>query len=257
MRLVVADEQLTLAQPLADVLRAEGDLSVVAVVASTAALCLELAESPVDLVLIGTADDSTVDGTACPVVIDELARRHPQLRVVVMAACNDPTVVAQAVRAGVAGWVPKEAGLGLLLDTVRGVSRDETWIPASLLTEVLAVLGSHEDRDSRLARLASLTPRERDVLRCLVDGLSRNDIAARLYLSPNTVRTHVQHVLRKLDVHSALSAAAVTRDIAPDLVADLAPELLAGLAPNVGPAARSRPRVLSPGGRMPGSADAS
>jgi hypothetical protein len=47
----------------------------------------------------------------------------------------------------------------------------------------------------------------------MVDGLSRQQIAQRLYLSPNTVRTHVQHVLRKLDVHSSLTAASVARKL--------------------------------------------
>jgi DNA-binding NarL/FixJ family response regulator len=223
IRLVVADEQLTLAAALGSRLALEGDLAVVATVCSTEAMWRELADGAVDLLLLGIRHDSSVvDGTPLPVVLDELAQRHPGLRVVVMASSSDTSVVTRAVHIGIAGWVPKEAGIALLLDTIRGVSRDETWIPANLLTQVLASLGSREDRDSRLARLASLTPRERDVLRGIVDGLSRNDIAARLYLSPNTVRTHVQHVLRKLDVHSALTAAAITRDLVPALPGRLA-----------------------------------
>jgi DNA-binding NarL/FixJ family response regulator len=216
VRLVVVDEQRTLAEALAARLDVEDDLAVEAAVCSVEALSVVLAAGRVDVLLLGTRDDSTVGGTPCPVVLHELARRSPGLRVVVMAACSDAAVVAQALHSGMAGWVPKEAGIGLLLDTVRGVSRDETWIPANLLTQVLEALGSREDRDNPLARLASLTPRERDVLRGIVDGLSRSDIAARLSLSPNTVRTHVQHVLRKLDVHSALTAAAVARGLVAD-----------------------------------------
>jgi DNA-binding NarL/FixJ family response regulator len=222
VRLVVADEQLTLAEAVADRLSAEDDLTVVATVSSTAQLWLELAREPVDLLLLGVQDDASIDGSPCPALLDEVGRRYPRLRIVVMAGCSNAPVVARAMQGGVAGWVPKSAGMGLLLDTVRGVSRDETWIPAGLLTDVLAVLGSRGDRDSRAGQLASLTPRERDVLRCIVDGLSRNETANRLYLSPNTVRTHVQHVLRKLGVHSSLTAAAVARDLVLDL--DQAPE---------------------------------
>ena len=57
--------------------------------------------------------------------------------------------------------------------------------------------------------LAELTPREREVLRCMVDGLKRTEIAERLGLSANTVRTHTQNLLAKLDAHSALEAITV------------------------------------------------
>lgn len=217
VRLVLADEQRTLTEALAARLDAEDDLRVEAAICTVEELALVLDAFPVDVLLLGTRGDSTVAGTPCPVVIHELAQRSPGLRVVVMAAYSDAEVVAEALQSGMAGWVPKEAGLGLLLDTVRGVSRDETWIPADLLTQVLEEMGSREDRDKRLARLATLTPREREVLGGIVDGLSHSDIASRLSLSHNTVRTHVQHVLRKLDVHSALTAAAVVRDLVTDL----------------------------------------
>jgi DNA-binding NarL/FixJ family response regulator len=231
VRLVLADEQRTLTEALAARLDAEDDLHVEAAICAVEELAPVLAACPVDVLLLGTRDDSTVAGTPCPAVIHELAQLSPGLRVVVMAAYSDAEVVAEALQSGMAGWVPKEASLALLLDTVRGVSRDETWIPADLLTQVLEEMGSREDRDKRLARLASLTPRERDVLRGIVDGLNHSDIASRLSLSHNTVRTHVQHVLRKLDVHSALTAAAVVRDLVTDLP---------GLGPGTGPAGPDR-----------------
>ena len=56
-----------------------------------------------------------------------------------------------------------------------------------------------------------LTARELDVLRCLIEGLSRNEIGALLHVSPNTVRTHIQSILHKLNVHSALTAVAFAR----------------------------------------------
>jgi DNA-binding NarL/FixJ family response regulator len=59
------------------------------------------------------------------------------------------------------------------------------------------------------ALVDALTPREREVLNAMADGLTRREIADRLFLSVNTVRTHVQHVLAKLDAHTALEAVAV------------------------------------------------
>src|SRR4051812_38921432 len=120
VRLIVAEEQRTLAQALTWRLDAEADLTVVATVCSFDGAKLALPGGSVDLLLLGTGDDGTVGGTPCPVVLDELAQRHPELRVVVMSSCSDAAMVAQAVHSGVAGWVPKEAGVGLLLDTLRG-----------------------------------------------------------------------------------------------------------------------------------------
>jgi DNA-binding CsgD family transcriptional regulator len=72
---------------------------------------------------------------------------------------------------------------------------------------------TRRDAGAKRTVLNRLTPREQDVLQCLVDGLNRQEIAQHLFLSPNTVRTHVQHLLRKLGVHSSLTAAAIAREL--------------------------------------------
>lgn len=81
----------------------------------------------------------------------------------------------------------------------------------------------HRTESERLVE--SLTPREREVLRCMVAGLGRKAVAERLFLSPHTVRTHMQNVLGKLGVHSTLAAVALARragvgpaDLAGDVV---------------------------------------
>jgi DNA-binding NarL/FixJ family response regulator len=74
------------------------------------------------------------------------------------------------------------------------------------LGDVLSRLVSSDPPDLTARLLGDLTPREREVLQCMVDGLSRAEIAARLALSANTVRTHAQNLLAKLDLHSALEA---------------------------------------------------
>ena len=220
LRVVVVDEQLTFAEAIAARLDAEDDLRVVGTLGSVDQLP-ELSDSGfVDLVLLGLADDPG-QGMAA---IRSLARRDPAIRVVVMAARTEPLQVAEAIEAGISGWVPKSLGVDRLLETMRGVRKDETWIPAHVLTGVLNVLveGNRVSND-RASVLGQLTPREMDVLQCIVDGLSRHEIADRLYLSPNTVRTHVQHVLRKFGVHSTLTAAAVARSLGIQRREDSAP----------------------------------
>ncbi|WP_370466901.1 LuxR C-terminal-related transcriptional regulator [Streptacidiphilus sp. PB12-B1b] len=138
---------------------------------------------------------------------------HPQLRVIVLAAADDdPRRTVRALQAGASGWVAKESSLGRLTAIVRGVLRDETHIPPLLLTGVVRELtAARRDRTESERLVESLTPRERQVLRCMVAGLGRQAVADRLYLSPHTVRTHMQNVLGKLGVHSTLAAVALAR----------------------------------------------
>jgi DNA-binding NarL/FixJ family response regulator len=214
LHVIVVDEQLTFAEAIAARLDVENDLHVVAALDDVDQLWALLETGSVDLVLLGLADDADRDDGRGMAAIRRLAGRDPRIRVVVMAARTESLLVADAIEAQISGWVPKDLGIDTLLDTVRGVRQDETWIPAHVLTGVLSVLvdGNRREND-RASVLSRLTPRESDVLQCIVDGLSRQEIAHRLLLSPNTVRTHVQHVLRKLGVHSTLTAAAVARDL--------------------------------------------
>ncbi|RLU94688.1 DNA-binding response regulator [Streptomyces griseocarneus] len=137
---------------------------------------------------------------------------HPSVRTVVLAERDDPRRAAAALQAGAGGWVAKDCSLSRLLAVIRGVLRDETHLPPALLTGVLRELTAARKHRTESERLVeSLTPREREVLRCMVAGLGRKAVAERLYLSPHTVRTHMQNVLGKLGVHSTLAAVALAR----------------------------------------------
>lgn len=137
---------------------------------------------------------------------------YPDLRVIVLATADDPRRAVRALQAGAGGWVAKESSLGRLMGVVRGVMRDETHLPPSLLTGVIRELtAARRDRTESERLVDTLTPREKQVLRCMVAGLGRQAVADRLYLSPHTVRTHMQNVLGKLGVHSTLAAVALAR----------------------------------------------
>ncbi|GAB2703283.1 response regulator transcription factor [Kitasatospora kifunensis] len=150
------------------------------------------------------ADGITLLGRSC--------HTYPGLRAVVLAAEEDPRRAVRALYAGAAGWVAKESSLTRLLTVLRGVLRGETHLPPTLLTGVVRELTTaRRDRTESERLVESLTPREKQVLRCMVAGLGRQAVAERLYLSPHTVRTHMQNVLGKLGVHSTLAAVALAR----------------------------------------------
>jgi DNA-binding NarL/FixJ family response regulator len=145
-------------------------------------------------------------------LVHRVRSEHPGVCTVVLAERDDPRQAASALQAGAGGWVAKDCSLSRLLQVIRGVLKDETHLPPALLTGVLRELtASRKHRTESEQLVESLTPREREVLRCMVAGLGRKAVAERLYLSPHTVRTHMQNVLGKLGVHSTLAAVALAR----------------------------------------------
>ncbi|MEU8822408.1 response regulator transcription factor [Streptomyces sp. NPDC048636] len=249
IRVLVVDDHRIFAESLAAALAAEQDVDVAAAGSGPAALrCLErgAAEGRRFDVLLVDADLGTAVGDTVPVPLPApldtayggarppghgtLARpvngraadgislvggvrsTQPGVRTVVLAERDDPRRAAAALQAGACGWVAKDCSLVRLLAVIRGVLRDETHLPPALLTGVLRELTAARKHRTESERLVeSLTPREREVLRCMVAGLGRKAVAERLFLSPHTVRTHMQNVLGKLGVHSTLAAVALAR----------------------------------------------
>ncbi len=167
-----------------------------------------LAEHEVDVILL-EVDLAAGDGIR---FARQTLSENLGLRVVAVTASEDEGRVVDAVRAGISGWVPKREPVERVVSAVRGVIRGETWIPPRLLTQVLAELTSARHDAARHDQpLATLTRREEEILECLMRGMKTNDIAEHLRLSRNTLRTHIQHILRKLDVHSVLAAVALAR----------------------------------------------
>jgi DNA-binding NarL/FixJ family response regulator len=223
IRVLVVDDHRVFAESLAAALAAEPDVDVAAAgsgAAARRALDRAAAEGRRFDVLLVDADLGGADGVA---LVAELREGRPSLRVVVLAEKDDAPRAALALQNGASGWVAKDCSLQRLLAVVRGVLRDETHLPPALLTGVLRELTEarrHRTESERLVE--ALTPREREVLRCMVAGLGRKAVAERLFLSPHTVRTHMQNVLGKLGVHSTLAAVALARRAGVGPVEDVA-----------------------------------
>jgi DNA-binding NarL/FixJ family response regulator len=142
----------------------------------------------------------------------EVLRKQPELRVIVVTCSSEGRDVIDAVRLGIAGWVAKDDPVEHLIEVVHGALRGETWIPPGLLTTVLDSLRAGAGGSTgSAALLATLTRRERQVLGLLADGMGVDSVASQLFLSRNTVRTHIQNVIGKLGVHSAVAAVAIAR----------------------------------------------
>ncbi|MGH9291697.1 MAG: LuxR C-terminal-related transcriptional regulator [Acidimicrobiales bacterium] len=129
-------------------------------------------------------------------------------RVVVVGGEGDHTTLLAAVRAGADGFTTVADSIEDLASALRQVSRGESWVPPLMLGALLrGLIEFRRDDDAAVERFASLGIREREVLAGIVAGLDHHAIAAKLYLSPHTARTHTQNILSKLGVHSRIEAA--------------------------------------------------
>ena len=156
-----------------------------------------------DVVAVG------LDDTNDMVALEDLCRECPSLGVVVMAAADGEVHLPVALGWGVRGWVSRQDGVNDLLDALVDVAAGEAHLPAAPLHAMFAA--TLNDRpDAVLPGARPLTEREAAVLDCLAAGMSRHDIGVALELSDNTVRTYVRRILRKLHVHSASAAVALT-----------------------------------------------
>jgi two-component system nitrate/nitrite response regulator NarL len=129
----------------------------------------------------------------------------PQTSVLALTASEDTRSVKDALRAGFSGYLTKDIPVREFVDAVRAALGGQVVVSRRSASAVTGERASGADGADLLAE--QLTVREREVLRMLVEGASGQQISRGLRISPNTVRTHVQSILTKLQVHSRLEAA--------------------------------------------------
>jgi two-component system nitrate/nitrite response regulator NarL len=149
-----------------------------------------------------------------------ITEQVPECKVVVLSDKEDERILIEAVEAGARGFVTKEGPLATLVDVVKRVDAGETLIPGAMLGTLLTrLVNRRHQQDDAVRMMVRLTRREKEVLGLLADGADNDVIARALVMSPQTARTHIQNILRKLGVHSRLEAAAfVVRNGLQDLV---------------------------------------
>ncbi len=123
-------------------------------------------------------------------------------RILVLTATDDQDIVLEAVRAGAHGYILKSASRNELVGAMRRVAGGDQYYDSVVAKAFLR--GDQRQRDSRL-----LTAREIEILRLAADGLTTRDIAARLFLSSSTVKSHLDNVYRKLDASDRAHAVAI------------------------------------------------
>ena len=194
IRIVIADDHAIVRAGVRALFSTEDDLSVVGEAADGREAVAEVRRHNPDVLLL----DLTMPEANGIDAITQVCAACPSTRVVVLSMHASAEYVRPAIRAGASGYVVKGSGLEALVDAVRAVAAGENFFDS----KVAAML---RENDGVVDPLDRLTPREREVLQLVAEGLTNREMAARLGVSAKTVDTHRTSLMRKLDLHDAPS----------------------------------------------------
>jgi DNA-binding NarL/FixJ family response regulator len=206
--ILLVDDHRVFAEVLGEALLAEGGIGRVNHASSLDAARVLLTTDPPDIVLLDLvlADESGFE------LLGELARTADAPAAIVLSGSSEPRLIVKALECGAKGWLSKTTRLDALVTAVWQVLDGQMYLaPATLRPVLTHLLSDAQGREAAAGFVADLTPRELEVLRCLVSGMTRAEVANHLFVSMNTVRTHIQSLLRRSDQHSALALVAFAR----------------------------------------------
>lgn len=137
--------------------------------------------------------------------IPELLAASGGARVLILTGVRNPDLHRQAVRQGAMGLVLKEKATEVLLQAIEKVNAGEVWLERVMMASVLDQMRRGPEQPSpEAARIATLTPREIEVIPLICEGLKNREIARRLFISEVTVRHHLRAIFAKLEVTDRL-----------------------------------------------------
>lgn len=203
IRVLVVDDQPVFTEMLRVVLDMQTDIKVVGM-AFTGDEGLKAAlELKPDVMLV----DYHMPGLTGLEVIQGLRAEGENTTVLVLTADTDEAVMAEAIAAGAAGYITKQQALNEVVQAVRTASEGEPVVPPFMIPRILSHFHRQQQREQQAEQMkAKLSAREIEILEQLAKGRGNEEISEVFVLSPNTVRTHIQNILKKMGVHSKLQA---------------------------------------------------
>src|ERR671911_1520148 len=202
-RVLIADDDDLMRSGLAELLSGETEIEIVGEV-STGREAVERARRLVPDVVLMDVRMPDLDGIGAT---RELARIAPSVRVLILTTFEQDDYIFGALRAGASGFLVKRTRPEALIAAVHTIAAGESLLSPSVTRRVIDRMAQQPTPDlTNVARLAELTPRERQVLERIAQGMTNREIAAVLVVEESTVRTHVKRILMKLNLRDRVHA---------------------------------------------------
>ncbi len=204
IRLVVVEDNRLLREGLTAMLKEQPDISVIASVGNGEAL-LRTTLIKTNVVLL----DLILGSRNSLQLVSSLQAKSPSTKIIVMDLGPFQPALMEYVGAGIAGFVLKDATFDEFLRTIREVADGAKVLPPSLTSSLLSAIAEHAAKKGKgnPFRSVRMSGRERQVVELIAEGMSNKQIASRLNLSVDTIKSHVHNILEKLALHTRLEIA--------------------------------------------------
>lgn len=202
MRILIVDDHEIVREGLKTILRDDPDFEVVAESGSAEALAQLAQRTQPDVVLL----DARLPGISGVEVCKQLVAADPDIAVLMVSSYSDDLLVEECIKAGAKGYVVKDIERLSLKESIRAVYGGGGAVSPVIAAKILNRLRSKEGLTSAEPS-SPLSDTQLEILRLIAVGFSNREIAGRIHLSENTVKSHIQQIFRKLDVGNRVEAA--------------------------------------------------
>lgn len=206
INLLIVDDHPMMREALLAALEDEPDFHVLAEAADGQEALASAAQHHPDVILM----DLLLPRMGGLETISRLQERHPEIKVMVISSLEDESHILTAVQSGALGYFPKSASRDTLLGAIRQVAGGVPYLPPDIAQKLFKGLRETKPRPPVEQPPDALTRRQTEILSLLGEGRSDAEIAACLHISEVTVRTHVHHILQRLNLESRAQAIVYT-----------------------------------------------
>jgi two-component system response regulator NreC len=198
IRILLTDDHALFRQGIKTLLSAEPDMEIVGEASNGADAVAKAAESRPDVILM----DIGMTGLSSFEAGRQIRKNRPESKILFLTMYDDEDYLVECMEVGAAGYVLKDSPAALLVSAIRDVNRGGSYLSPRMLSQLVDDFRSRIKSAHRLPRFATLTTREKEVLKVLAEGNSVKEIASSLKLSVKTIEAHKFNLMRKLDIHN-------------------------------------------------------
>ncbi len=198
IRILLADDHTLFRQGVKTLLSAESDMEVVGEAGDGIGAADKTVELKPDVVLL----DIGMPGPGSFETARQIKRARPETRVLFLTMYDDEDYLVESMEVGASGYVLKDSPATQLVAAVRDVCRGGSYLSPRMLSQLVDDFRTRVQTTDRMPRFATLTPREKEVLKMLAEGNSVKEVACQLNLSVKTIEAHKFNLMRKLDIHN-------------------------------------------------------
>ena len=203
IRIAIVDDHQLVREGVRAMLADDPDFQIVGERDSAEDIADFVSETRPDIVLL----DARLPGFSGPEACRILGITHPDVRVIILTVYFDDELVEESIRAGARGYVIKDVERFDLKQSIRAVYRGEAVVSPAIAQRLMDRVRGDANSTAGAANIPVLNERQTQILRLISEGYSNKEIAKRVHLSENTVKSHVQDIFAKLDVRNRVEAA--------------------------------------------------